>query len=626
MAVETTIDNLITTLSSLSVYYRDEATALIQQADAALYGTPPPTVTELDYNPIRKTLRIDRPYLPPPLEDLPRLVVPDRDELDLIGSINEHFEGEAPELAIPSFEYVKPDDPREFSVAPPAKVELQIIPTVPSLPDEHTPELTPPIDIHESPIGGSPPQLPLPNIHEFEGDFHGEYAKAVELIGPELGEWSQWLKELREGLAPVEQQLTARLNAILQGSEPGLPDTWETQKYQAAVQAIHADRYQALDGLDSQPSSVTGLPTGASVYARLQVELKTMQATLQAAQQVSSERTDREVKHLQWALVLVQGLVDEALNLKAQEIGWRMKAVMLALEGAEGALDLAIRVLEFKEKELAYIVRYNDGQVRRTDDYLKVELSKLEVLKLDLANNQLRVTYNENNLQAYRIVQTLIETRAKLYSKQLEYIKTDLDWRTLDVDAYRASIQAYEAQVQAYKSQQTMLKAEIKKDQALVDGELAKIKNYEAKFEAFTAKSQASFAKAQAQALGNKQALSAYMDEVETRLQELRLLDNNVQLAVRAIQAQYETEFADVENQLQKQALEDQEVLQKSQQEFRYEHTAILKELYKYASNLNQLEAQGRVITQGAGVLGGIATQAFSSLNGVGTREIVENA
>ena len=39
-------------------------------------------------------------------------------------------------------------------------------------------------------------------------------------------------------------------------------------------------------------------------WARLELELKTLQATTQAAGKVSQERQAQEVKHLQWALTL----------------------------------------------------------------------------------------------------------------------------------------------------------------------------------------------------------------------------------------------------------------------------------------------------------------------------------
>ena len=83
--------------------------------------------------------------------------------------------------------------------------------------------------------------------------------------------------------------------------------------------------------LDVYKRQITGVVTGDRVFSRMETELKALQATTQAAGKTTVERREREVKHWQWAVALMAKLVDAALELRTQEIGWQMKGLMLSL-------------------------------------------------------------------------------------------------------------------------------------------------------------------------------------------------------------------------------------------------------------------------------------------------------
>lgn len=623
MSVETSIDNLISTLKFLSNSYRGSASALVQQADDHLSALKPPPPGHLAYAVEREEPDLTRIPQPPTITGLKELVLPELGDFQELNDLNERFHGDVPSLTIPAFSYSSLPTAPTFTAAAPEIEPLTIAPVLPTLNEPAAPTLTRPREVSAPSISGTPPPIPRPVFSPFVGDFHAEYLHGLGLTASDLTEWATRLRAL---FLPVETLLIQRLQAALRGTEPGLPDTWETGKYQQVQQSIFAERYDALGSLDDQPSSVTGLPTGSSVYRRLQLELKTLQAATQAASKVTNDRHEREVKHLQWAVELAAKLADAAMALQAQVAGWRMKGLLLALEGAEGTLNLALKVLAFKTKEIEFLVRYNEAQVRRTEDRLKIEKSQLETLKLDVASNQLTATYNDQQANLYQIAGSWIENRIKLYQAQIQYLTLDADWQKLTLQAFESQIQVYQATVKAKGTEYDALKAQIKGDLALTEAELAKVRVYEAELTQASVEAQAQAAKVQSQAATNKQALDAYNTEVSAQLSYLRMLDQATRTALSAIVKGFDAEVAEQELALKDQALKDQEALYLAMRELEYERTDLTTQLSQYQVLLAQRAAQSRVIDGGASTLGSIATQAYAGLNAVGARDILESA
>jgi len=626
MSVESAINSLISTLKTLSNSYRSSAASLVREADDALRAARTPRLGDISYEVERETVDLTRIPRPPKITGLPDLTLPEMGELQELNDLQGRFTSSLPSLTFPDFNYADLPAPPEFTESAPAVGALSLNPQAPTLVAPVVPAISRPESIQADPISGSPPNVPLPVFKEFSGDFHDEYLNGLSLVSTSLTEWSEWLNGLRAQLLPIEEQLTLRLHAALQGTEPGLPDTWETGKYQQAQQEINIERYTALIDLDDQLSSVTGLPTGSSLYRRLLVELKTLQATTQSAGKVANDRQEIEVKHLQWALNLAVRLADAALSLRAQEADWRMKGVLLALKGAEGTLDLATRVLAFKTKEIDFLVRYNKTQVQRTEDYLKIEQTKLESLKLEVASNQLKAEYNDQQARLYQLAGQWIENKIKLYNSQIAYLTVDANWQKLALQTYEANINVYQSTVQAKNSEYSALRTKIKGDQALTEAELAKIQLYEAELSGVSAEARAQAAKVQSQAAQNKMLLEAYNTQAGAMLSYLRQMDQATRLSVQALVKGFSAEVAEQEMQLRNQDLQDQETLNNAMRELQYKQTDLMTSLNQYKVTLEQLIAQGKLIDNGASTLGGIATQAFAGLNAVGAQNIVETA
>jgi hypothetical protein len=283
-------------------------------------------------------------------------------------------------------------------------------------------------------------------------------------------------------------------------------------------------------------------------------------------------------------------------------------------------------VLKFKEKELAMLIRYNDTQVRRTEDRVKIEKTKLEKLSVQVANNKLKAMYNQNQARIDETAFQVITNRIKLFEAQIDYLLVDEDWRKLDFARFDAEVQAYQARLKATTAEHTALRARIKGDLALADGELAQVKLYEAEMQAQQSQARATLIKVRARADEMKQLLGAYNAETGAVIQWLREVDRNVDLAMQALIKGFDVEVQEQYLELANQDLEDQMALFNARNEMKEDQLELLKELKIHAVNLDQATAQGRIMAQGAGTLGGIAQAAYAGLNAVGTTELLAEA
>jgi hypothetical protein len=626
MSIESTVASLISQLKSISNSYRSSARDLVKKADDDLQWIAVPSAETIEFAVDRDIADLEKIPRPPTLPGLDDLELPELGELPTVEQLEDAFSGETPTLA--SFSSASLDIPTAptFSEPAPDAPRLSLFPTAPNLTALLAPSLTSPSAVTANPLSGTAPEVPLPVFSAFTGDVFIEYQDGLRLMGGGLQSWSTWLAALLADFSEVETPLIARLQAALSGSETGLPDTWETGQYTQAQQVIQAERYAAFQALDAAPSSVTGLPNGDRVYQNLLLELKTLENTTQAAAKVSMGRHEQEVKHLQWALSTATRLMEVALGIKGQEAAWRMAGALLALEGANATLDVLEQVMAFKEKELEFLIRYNDTQIRRTEDHLKIALTHLEVLKLDEASNQLIAAHNENQTQIYRVAAGFLETRVKLYQAQLDYVAVDTERRKLELQAFEAEIQAYRAKVKAHEATIAAIKARIKGDLVQTDAELLKVARYEGELASWAANRQAESVKIQSQIAQNKITLDGYNTTLAAQLQYLRFTDRFTQGSVAAIIKRFDAESAEQQMKLTNQKLNDQEALFAAVNAMKYQRAELLKTLQTHQVWLSQAQSQSQIIDSGAGTLGSIATQAFSGLNAIGATEILESA
>lgn len=622
MSASSAIDNLLSTLRNLSTSYRSSAYSLVRAADQAAQALLTPDTDTLVYDVEQNRPAVARIPRPPSTPGVADINLPELDSLQEISDITDKFTDSTPTLSIPSFSYPTLTNPTEFTDRPPAITPISIVPIAPVLDDLLPPATTTPVEFFVNELSGTPPNVSAPVFSEFGGNFFTEYERGVDLVSETFSDWMAYMQQIRATLLPTEIAFYQRLRGILDGTEPGLPDSWETQIYQQAQQDVYGKRYEGLDQIDATPGSVTGIPNGRRGYAELRLELQTLQTLAGAAAKAANARQQEEVKHIQWALKVAMAMAEEALRLQAMDASWRMKGVLLALEGGRETLDIALQVLRFKEKELAMLVRYNETQIRRTEDAIKIEKTKLEKLTVQVANNKLKLSYNQNQAKIDETAIQVIENRVSLFESQIDYLLIDQDWRKLGFATFEAEVRAHQAQLKGVTAEHTALRAQIKGDLAISDGELAKVKLYEAQMIAARAEAKATLARTRSRSIETKNVLRAYNAKADAQLRWLKEVDKGVDLALRAMVKGFDAEVQEQIIELASQELEDRESLFNARHEMHEDQLALLKTLQLHSVNLDRAVAQGRIMTGGASTLGGIAQAAYAGLNAISTTEL----
>lgn len=627
MSAESAVAALLSSLQSLSTSYRADAKALVQSADDRLSALETPPMEGVTFDVSRPAADLTRVPRPPTVQGIGTLALPTMTALQNVSQITDRFTDEVPALSgLPTFEYGDLVDAPEFTNTAPT---LGAMPSEPAVPEDAIPEqwpsLTEPTAVAvPDPVSVTIPDVPVPTaIPEFTESVFGRYVENMVTAGADVEEWLAYLNGLRDQLLPAETLLAEQLRTAL--SRTGFwPDGWEQRTYEQAQQAVMAERYTALEGLDAQAGSQTGLPSGAMVAARLRTELKALTALAEAAGKTADVRHEQEAKHIQWAMELALKLADAALNIKAQGASWTLKMLLLALDGAEATLDLVIKVLDFKRKELELITRYNKTQIKRFEIQKQAELTKVEAFRLEVANNKLIQKYDENQITTYEAAITFLDSRIKIYSSRIDYLNLDVAYRKLVLEVYESEVAAYRTNVKARLADHAAVKATITGDTALAEAEWAKVRLFEAELAGELANAKAKSATAAAQAAQAKSVLNEYTTTLDAQLQYLRLIEGNVKTAMTTLVKGFAAEAAEQEFKVSDQEVEDQETLSDALDKLRVEQIELTTQLRAHQVTLSQLAAQSKVINGGASTLGGIASAAFQGLNSVAVTELVE--
>lgn len=625
MSAQDAIDKLLSTLKSTASYYQSTTQQLIATAANALDAWNPPDGGRLRYDVDRALSDLTRLPRPPTLPAIEPLQLPVMDALQPVIDIKDQFTGTKPKLNLPDFSKPPQDPVPVFTASVPSAQSLTIAPDAPPLAEPPPPDLTVPKTISADPVQYSLPTAALPHAVAFSGNATAAYQEGMALMGGELADWRAWLDGVRGQLLPLESAWIELLTGVISGRQPGLPDAWEDARFQSAQQAAMSERLLAVDALDAQPSAVTGLPLGARRYAQLLLEWRTLQAVTQGAAQTTNARQDLEAQHRQWALGLALRAADAAITLRGQEIHYRMQGMAQALDGAQITLTVALKMLEFKRRELALFVRYNDWQIRNLHNAIKLDQTQVTALNLQVANNQLTLTHDQHQSQIYRLAQEFIGTRIRCYQAQLEMVGIDADWRELDFARFEAQVLAYQATVQGYLAEQAGRRAQLKGDVAKADGEFAKARVYQAEMQAQTAEIKAKTAAMAATTAENQGKLNAYNAEVDAQMAALRLLDQNSRTAISAIVKGFAAETSEQEITLANQQLQDQQALLDATHAMEQEQFDLLSEIQESTVQLEQAAALSAITNSGAATLGSVAAAAFSGLNAVGVRQLTEN-
>lgn len=629
MSAAEAVQSLISTLRGISSSTRDEAESLVRQAGMVFNRVDPPDLDPIQFD-VERTDPDNEVEVEPAVAwaDIKSAKLPEEINFTDITPFDERFTAHPPEIRLPSPVQTRLPPLEDVAASPPRIDPLTVVVDfTPGGTLPQPPTLTPPQSFLVNPLSGDAPDVPAPDFDAFDRSFFDEYKNGLQLSAPDTQAFSDWVKQVyAETLGRLDSQWTAKMQSVLQSDLSAVPAEWGTRKATQAAQDIRSERFTALTDLDDIPSAQTGLPTGQRLWSRMKLELETLQATMKAASKVAMEQRAREAQHMQWALQLCAQWVEAAIALKAQEGAWRMKGWLLTLEGATHALALSLRVLEGKEQELQFYLRYNEIQSRRAEFRFKKEQTKLSELKSALASNQLLGTFNQHQQQIYDGALALLEQSAQKYQVEMEYLSTQKQLEKLKLQLYETQVKKFEAEVNAFAAEQQALAARVKGDSALVDGELAKMRQFQAQIKAFEVETAGRSTEASARAAHNRALLEEYTAQLDTKIAEFRAFDPVVQLAVSALLQEQDATIEAKTLTLQAQDQADRGAMDTALREMQHAHTDTLLEIEKHGLRFAQRQAEGQIIAQGAGTVGNMATQAFSSLNAVGAAEILENA
>lgn len=627
--LEDSINNLITTLRDLSSKYRQDATSLVDAADNVIKGVKTPGVPKLEYDVNRQFAGVERVPIPPKVKNVSNLKLPIMDTLQPIMGINDTFTTKAPTFTWPRFAYSSITTVEDFTEKP-----AKITPLTIKYPDVKfgpfaPPTLTTPKVITVDDIRLTPPTITPLVIDDFpidSIDLLTPYKEQLDKILVDFSEWRNWLSQQETAAKELSGIIGEKLRKVVTGENSALTDTWENQTYQQETHAILMQRYIDLVSLDKIPGNATGLPTGVRDYARLTVELQALQKTMEASAKTAGVRYQEEVKHLQWALELSLKWSEMLANLFTDLQAWRLQGVEIALDGAEAALAAAVKVLQLKEKELELRTLYNNIQLNRLNLMVKIEKTKLEKLQIKIDNNKLIAVYNEHQIKIDSAAVTYVNNQLELFNSRITYLLAQQEWEELNYASFEADVKAYQARVNAMRAEQNGLKARIKGDLAKADTELAKAKVYVAGLMEKEATAKSLLVKTKAQAATAQQVLTAYNAKNSASLSWLKEVDSVVSLALRAIIRELNAEVQVEQIKLSDQELKDQDRLITAWQKLKENQLESMKVIDGYSLMVTQAKAAGNIIAQGSGTLGSLSQAAYSGLNAIGAREIIEEA
>ena len=632
MSAESAVHSLISQLKSLSSSYRGSTYALIDGADTLLASLHAPAVTDIEFEsnpdtadlvrvPRPPTIKTIRPLLPP----TPPLLQEVEGTIAHLGSAGSSLP-DAPDLTLPGPVTTQVPLHPVWSTAAPSPGQRPTSPDFSDPEEPAAPALTEPRAVSVSAMSGTPPEVPMPDFADFTGDYWAEFTAGLQLVGPDLGRLLLMIRSWHPNITELDALLASRLRAILAGTETAVTDTWETAAYGLKEQETASARREALQVVDDAPGlmAATGMPSGGLARARLAAELAALQTLTVAAGEVANRRADIEVTHTQWAMKLIAQWVDAAFSLQLQTIGWQMKAMRVALEGGEAALNAELKLLEFKEKELAFIQRYNETQVRRVKSIVELQKNQIVALKIAVASNQLAATYNEHQTQVLRVAMGLLETRLQRWQSHLDWRETAGRWELLALRRYQINVAGHAANVRSAAADYAVLNAQIDGDTALARGETAKVHRYRAQIKAWAADIDAQVGAAQAATLHNQALLNQFDAELSAKLAELKSLDEVTRLAVEALMAGYQAEENEMLLQFDSQSLANVTALDAAGRDLADQQVRLLDDLKQYELRVRQAQTAGKIMDAGAATLGGIALHAYAGLNSVGAKALRE--
>jgi hypothetical protein len=631
-AVADAVDSLMSQLTSVSTSQSSATTSLVNSAQSALAQLAPPGVN-LRLN-LQSRVNVPSTRAPqPPDVEVEAYVKPAEIPLDPLQPLTDAFTTEPPELDLPEIEWGGaytgglPEDTDYSYHRGDMDYTTQELTTVVSDEPSTLPPLTTPKLFTTEALEGEPPNVPAPDFGAFVLDYQTPYQQSLDEVKGKIVSLHQALETTKAAFDPGDEHFLSLLRGAMDNSRWSLPYAeWAGEVKDKEFQSLYSERYDAIKALDNQPPSVTGMPTGQQLAGAVGIEATTARKELEVLQKIEESLRDKEFEFYKLALSLGANITEAAFSLRFQQIDLMQRAQRLVLAVADDLISLITRLIENKEREFDYYIRYNDAQIARNKLSMEIEKTKLESIRTELGVNELLLTYNENNTKVYSLVMRLLEQRIdkkKIENAHLIYKK---DVELLQLEYFNVELEQYKENLRLFMAKQGDASADIRENAVILEGEILKSKRYISELTQQLANYKVEILNSKVASSTDRLTLDMYSEKNRGLVAELEALEDVSRIAVKAIMAGVEAESFEKNLESQQQDLEDQNTLYKLRRDLKIKQLDLLNDLKQFSLNTERVRKQADIMVQGASVAGGMATQAFAGLNGVATRIMTEFA
>jgi hypothetical protein len=615
-------ENLMSALMSTSSSFSGQAQGLINSALNVLNAVPyyQPQVPRFS-DPQRGNPETERSPQPPVLE-VQQYQIPNDPPLEQIPRIGVQWLGQrSGGLSLPDRAW-RGDVLREEYNTEEFDGDLSAPITVPDFSllgaEPDAPSLRIPTEFDADPLTGTPPELPaLGVVPEFDGDFMVRYEEFLDPLRTPFKDFYDALHDALDLTPLPDQKLMEQLQGLMRETAWSVPETvWHELHVRIAAAPVRRERHQALRTLEAEPALATGLPYGARVDAALNVLTESRRLRVEGVTKTDDALSAHEMEALQLALTTADVWMRLAFGIMAQQIVWASRARQQVVDAADGALDALLQAVDLKERELALRVRYNDGQLRWREIALERETTKLDVLRIQIASEQLKSSHNQNQLRAYQTAYGIVEQRSRKYRLEIDYALALLRMETLNLEVLRAEVQQYSTNLSLFRLQQQRDQAKLREEVARLDATIDAQQEFLIDLRRISAGKRMDAANIANDADRMRLDAAIYNAKIGGLVEEFTAISKTSDIATKAILAGSRAEGLDVEVKVMQQEVEDARVLQEQINALDDEKLRQVYELRKHQLNVARVKASADVSMQSSATAGGVAAHAYAGLNG----------
>ena len=629
MSVQASTDSLLASLKSISSQYSAQASALATEAQDALqsaleyspqfpmFSDPGRSNPGLERAPQPPELDVVEYQYPadPPLLALPRVAVSGRPERPG----DEAYPGRAWDATVLRESY-------SYEPLPPPPTGPSSVPDFNLGVEPTAPRMTVPKSFSFEPSSGTPPGSPeAPSFPTFDEDFFTRYHEILNPLGTTFGQFRDWLGTVLTRVVASDHAVFDEVRQVLAETAWSVPEgDWYAAADRLSSNAAQQERHAALREWGAAPGMTTGLPFGAKIEVATDILLGDLRQRYEALQKLDDTLSEQEWELLTQAMRTAEVWVRLALSMTAKQLEWMQQIESVTQAGAQGAVGVVLQVIAMREREVEIRTRYYDLQIRRHEALLARETTKLDATRIALESESLKLAHNRTLLQAHRVALGLVDQRVRNYQLAIDYARTLQQLERVDLDRLNAEVREFQANVELFTLRQRRDAAKAQEERLFMDAEISRREAYLVELRGHVAKRAIEQANIRQDAQEMRQTAQLYNSKVGGLITEFEAISRANDVAVTAIAAGVEAEGAEVEIRVMDQEIEDLRAIREQISVIEDEKLRQTYELRQQQLIVARAKAIGESKAQSAGVAAGIASQAYSGLNGLATTVVRE--